>query len=72
MKDDIKTIDELTTFLELKGFDWDVGHTGRLREARVWSWPSVIGRYRPTENEPPSHMLAMAMKDAGIEYENII
>ena len=66
------TFDELTAFLDALKIEWDAGHTGRLREARVWSWPSVIGRYRPTENEPPSHMLAMAMKDAGIEYETII
>lgn len=59
----ITTVDDLIGQLEYRGLGWDIGHTGNLREARVWKWPSVIARYRPTETEPVVKMLAEAMKD---------
>ncbi len=57
------TIDELIAELESRGLGWDIGHTGRLIEARVWDWPYVIGRYRPYKTEPAAAMLAKAMLD---------
>jgi len=61
------TADELVARLEELGLDWDLGHNRRLIEARVWRWPDVIGRYRPSAVEPLADMLMKAMDDAGIE-----
>lgn len=61
-------MNNLTKYLESKGYQWDVGYTGINREARVWKWPEVIGRYRADEHESPTEMLVKACKDAGIEW----
>lgn len=60
------TADDLIRELEARGLGWDISHTGTLagfREVRIWQWPYVIGRYRPTGSEPIAKMLAEAMKD---------
>jgi hypothetical protein len=62
----LPTLDCLITHLEREGFNWDVGHTGGLIEARVWDWPNVIGRYRPNQVEPVYGMLFQACIAAGV------
>lgn len=37
-------IDEIIADLESRGLGWDIGHTARLREIRIWNWPDVISR----------------------------
>ena len=54
-------VDRLIGELEDRGLGWSLDNTGRLIEARVWDWPSVIGRYRPNTVEPLHEMLAKAM-----------
>lgn len=61
-------VDELIADLESRGLGWDVGHSGRLREVRIWHWPYVIGRYRPNETMPLVDMLAKAMYEVNFEY----
>ena len=55
-------VDELIADLEARGLGWSLDNTGRLIEARVWDWPDVIGRYRPSTVEPLAKMLAEAMR----------
>jgi len=55
------TVDEYIEILESRGLGWSLDHTGHLIEARVWDWPYVVGRYRPTETIPLAQMLAKAM-----------
>lgn len=64
-------VDRLIDELEDMGLGWSLDHTGNLIEARVWDWPLVIGRYRPTKVEPIADMLKAAMKDAGIASANV-
>lgn len=54
--------DELIQWLELRGFGWSLDHTGHMIEARVWDWPNVIGRHRPSKVEPLADMLRGAMR----------
>ena len=62
-----RNVDDLIKELEGMGLGWSLDHTANLIEARVWYWPSVIGRYRPSKVEPIAEMLRAAMKDAGID-----
>lgn len=64
-QDDFATmdVDHLVGWLERFDMAWDVGHTGRVLEARVWVWPYCVGRYRPAELEPLADMLRKAMLD---------
>lgn len=55
-------IDDIITDLESRGLGWDIGHTSRLREVRIWQWPNVIARYRPTGPEPLVDMLTTTLK----------
>ncbi len=55
------TVDDLIGDLESRGLGWSLDHTGNLIEARVWDWPYVIGRYRPSTVVPLAEMLAKAM-----------
>lgn len=60
------TADDLIRELEARGLGLDISHTGTpagFRAVRIWQWPFVIGRYRPTSAEPVAKMLAEAMKD---------
>jgi hypothetical protein len=64
------TVDDIIADLESRGLGWSIEHTGGLlsdgkpvREARVWDWPTVIGRYRPAKVEPLAKMLAAACFD---------
>jgi len=57
------TVDEIIADLESRGLGWSLDNTGRLIEARVWDWPTVIGRYRPHTTEPLAKMLAAACYD---------
>lgn len=61
-------VDTLIADLESRGLGWDVGYTGMLREVRIWRWPFVVGRYRPSEATPLADMLAKAMYDVDFEY----
>lgn len=54
-------VDGLIADLEERGLGWSLDHTGNLIESRIWDWPNVIGRYRPTTVEPLSGMLSKAM-----------
>ena len=67
------TADEIIANLESSGLGWDVGHTGSLRECRIWKWPHVIGRYRPYKRVPLSEMLtkAIASIDLNSAHENV-
>jgi hypothetical protein len=56
-------VDALIAKIEAEGLGWSLDHTGCLIEARVWKWPSVVGRYRPAGVEPLAVMLQKA-------YEN--
>jgi hypothetical protein len=73
-------VDALIRWLESQRLGWSLDHAGwNLIEARIWRWPYVIGRYRPTEpfrghaigqpvfSEPLAAMLAKACQDAGLE-----
>jgi len=62
-------MEELINEIESQGFQWDVGFTGALREARVWKWPYVVGRYSPNEREPAFDMLEKAAIKAGVFLE---
>jgi len=62
-------VDCLIEQLEDMGLGWSLDHTARLIEARVWDWPMVIGRYRPSRVEPLAQMLSRAMADAGISND---
>lgn len=55
--------DEIIAVIEESGFGWSLDHTGRLIEARIWDWPNVIGRYRPSRVEPLALMLTSAIMD---------
>jgi Lar family restriction alleviation protein len=57
------TADDIIADLESRGLGWSLDHTGRLIEARVWDWPTVIARYRPHAVEPLAKMLATAAFD---------
>ena len=54
-------IGELIEIIEQEGYHWDVANTSGLREARIWDWPNVKGRYRTNENESPFLMLSKAL-----------
>ena len=58
--------DQIIFVLEGAGLQWDIGHTGGNLEARVWDWPNVIGRYRPTELIPIGDMLWKACENANL------
>ena len=60
-------LEDLITILEDQRYQWDVGYTGHLREARVWVWPQAAGRYRPVERETAFDMLKKAAINAGID-----
>lgn len=57
------TAEEIIANLESRGLGWDIGHTGRLRECRIWNWPHVVGRYRPHGPEPLAEQLSKAIAD---------
>lgn len=63
-----ETVDTFVADLESRGLCWDVGFTHGLREARIWHWPYVIARYRPTEPTPLANMLAAAMYEVDFTY----
>jgi hypothetical protein len=54
--------DELIQWLEARGFGWSLDHTGHMIEARIWDWPTVVGRYRPAKVEPLADMLRCAIR----------
>lgn len=54
------TVDALIEQLEKENLGFSLDHTARLYEARVWKWPNVVGRYRPSKQEPLLHMLQQA------------
>ena len=64
----LHNLDLLAEQLEKEGLDWDVGFTGRHREARVWEWPNVVGRSQSEEYVPASKMLVKACDAAGIQF----
>jgi len=55
------TADEIIQRLESIGLGWFLDHTGNMIEARIWDWPTVIGRYRPAQVEPLADMLRAAL-----------
>lgn len=59
--------DELVKWLEARDFGWSLDRTARLIEARVWDWPNVVGRYRPSKIEPLADMLREAMRTMTVE-----
>jgi len=54
------TADDIIADIESRGLGWSLDNTGTLIEARVWDWPTVIGRYRPAKVEPLAKMLSAA------------
>lgn len=64
----IDRVDALVEELESRGLCWDVSYTHGLREVRIWHWPHVIARYRPTEPTPVANMLTVAMYDVDWAY----
>lgn len=50
------TAEQIIEELEADNYGWDIGHTGALRECRIWRWPTVFGRYRPNQAEPLADM----------------
>lgn len=63
------SVDQLIAALEEVGLQWDIGHTGGNIEARVWDWPSVIGRFRSNDVIDLGDMLWKACEDAGLTKE---
>ena len=66
------TADEIIMQLEALDLGWSLDYTGRLREARIWKWPHVIGRYRaadPEKREPLADMLMKAVEDSPLAEE---
>jgi len=61
------TADGIVAKLEAMGLGWSLDHCGNLIEARIWRWPNVIGRYRPTKVEPLAAMLLKALEQGGLE-----
>jgi len=61
------TADDIIAKLEAVGLGWSLDHTGNLIEARIWNWPTVVGRYRPNKVEPLAQMLLEALKQGGLE-----
>ena len=61
MQDESPSADDLIADTESRGLGWSLDRTGRLIEARIWDWPTVIGRYRPEETEPLAQVLSEAM-----------
>jgi hypothetical protein len=55
-----KSADDIIQELEAKGLGWSLDHCGALIEARIWQWPTVVGRYRPNKVEPLADMLSKA------------
>jgi hypothetical protein len=66
-----QSVDDIIAVLEAHNLGWSLDHTGCLIEARIWEWPSVIGRYRPHAVEPLADMLraAIATIDGRRAYE---
>lgn len=60
-QDESPSVDDLIADIESRGLGWSLDHTGRLIEARIWDWPTVIGRYRPEKTVPLAKMLSEAM-----------
>ena len=61
------TVDDIIALLEARKLGWSLDHTGCMIEARIWNWPTVVGRYRPTKVEPLAHMLLEAAKQGGLD-----
>jgi len=59
--------DSIIADLESRGLGWSLDHTGHLIEARIWKWPSVIGRYRPESTEPLAQMLERALAEVDLK-----
>ena len=57
----LPSVEDMILELESLGLGWSLDHTGSLIEARVWKWPEVIGRYRPTKLMPLWEMMGHAM-----------
>lgn len=64
------TADYMVGKCEGLGLGWSLDHTGNLIEARVWSWPWVIGRHRPQTPQPLAQMLWAALADAHRNIKN--
>lgn len=60
-QDEVPSADDLIADIESRGLGWSLDHTGRLIDARIWDWPTVIGRYRSEKTEPLAKMLSEAM-----------
>lgn len=60
-----QTVDELIEELEAKGLGYSLDSTANgHREARVWKWPYVVGRYTAPKRESAWYMLKKA-------YDNV-
>lgn len=59
--------DELVQWLEVRGFGWSLSNTERLIEARVWEWPTAIGKYLPSKTESLADMMRAAMRTMTVE-----
>jgi hypothetical protein len=57
------TADDLIQVLERIELGWSLDSNGRLIEARIWQWPSVVGRYRPDVVEPLRTMHIKALEN---------
>jgi hypothetical protein len=65
------TAEQIIAELEADGYGWDISHTGRLRECRVWKWPVVVGRHRPDKAESLADMLRGALADMANGGRNV-
>jgi hypothetical protein len=65
-------IDELIVDLESRGLGWSLDHNGGLIEARIWHWPYVIGRYRPSLMAPLVEMMQGALQQVDLDYYAVL
>jgi hypothetical protein len=64
------TPDYMVGKIENLRLGWSLDHTGNLIEARIWAWPTVIGRHRPQTLQPLAQMLWAALQDAHRNLKN--
>lgn len=63
------TPDGIISELESQGYGWDIGHTGVLRECRIWKWPYVVGRYQSSVARPIAEQLMAAIGTIDGEFK---
>lgn len=65
------TAEQIIAELEADGYGWDLSNTSSWPECRIWKWPYVKGRYRPSKTEPLADMLRGALADMANGGRNV-